>query len=97
MVFTLLQGENFPLKHDQVRGLYAAGDAAEVDDERGAGDEFVIVELRMCGDDRRERGVQVDGAEAELGQRRDVGVVVGDFASSEHLLCGPSSLATFLR
>ena len=75
------------LEPDQVRGLDAAGDAAEVDHQRRLGDDVARSRARVRGDDRGHVGARRAPSasstelEPELGELGDVGVVVGDLAA----------------
>ena len=71
------------LEADEVRGLDAPRDAAEVEHELRLPHDPLVVDLGVGGDDagdvgRRELAVKLDRFEAELRKLGDVRVVVGD-------------------
>jgi len=74
------------LKPDQVLRLDLPGDATEVDRQRRRGDDALVVDVGVGGDDRRDVGAaqavgELDVGEAVAGQLGDEGVVVGDLGA----------------
>src|SRR5688572_18830391 len=70
---------SWPLQLEDVRGVQAARDAAQVQGDRRVANNPLVVDPRVGGDDHGDvvrGGLRRDAAQAELRERRHEGVVV---------------------